>query len=51
MNATIHPLTPAKTCQCGHPARTDTDTGVCHQWPLCGMEEIIPQRHLTPKEK
>lgn len=26
---------PVKVCHCGKPARTDNDTGVCDQWPLC----------------
>lgn len=31
-----------RTCSCGRPARTDNDSGVCHQWPICGLDEILP---------
>jgi hypothetical protein len=26
------------TCHCGQPARTDSDSGVCDQWPTCEAE-------------
>ena len=32
-----------RTCSCGRPARTDNDSGVCHQWPICGLDEVIPR--------
>lgn len=35
--------TPPRTCSCGRPARTDNDSGVCHQWPICGLDEILPR--------
>lgn len=42
---TIIPITAAAVavCSCGNAARTDNDSGVCHQWPVCGMDEIIPR--------
>lgn len=40
---TTTPIRPPAVCSCGHPARTDNDSGVCHRCPLCGFDEVIPR--------